>query len=158
MQMMPPHMMGAPPGQSGPPKPLFPSAVPTSTASSPGNPVVGADFKPITSGGVVVSKPTFPAYSNATISAPPTTNPSTSSEANKIPMIATTGAASKIIHPAEDISLEEIRARLPKYQKTIPVKREEETESTSSHSTEVSLYFICFLIKKTKCIFFNNFN
>lgn len=138
--MMPPHMMGGPPGQ-GPPKPLFPSAVPTSSASSPGTPVVGADFKPITSGVVSTSKATFPAYSSATISAPPTTNPSTSSEgAPKVQMIATTGAASKIIHPAEDISLEEIRARLPKYQKTIPVKREEEIEAISSHSTEVSIF------------------
>lgn len=138
--MMPPHMMGGPPGQ-GPPKPLFPSAVPTSSASSPGTPVVGADFKPITAGVVSASKATFPAYSSATISAPPTTNPSTSTEgAPKVQMIATTGAASKIIHPAEDISLEEIRARLPKYQKTIPVKREEESESTSSHSNEVSIF------------------
>lgn len=143
MTMMPPHMMGAPPGQGVPPKPLFPSAVPTSAASSPGTPIVGADFKPITSGNVVVSKATFPAYSSATISAPPTTNPSASGDANKIPMIATTGAASKIIHPAEDISLEEIRARLPKYQKTIPAKREDESESSSSHSQDVRLHFTC---------------
>lgn len=47
MQMMPPHMQAMMQGQ-GPPKPLFPSAIPT---SSPGGaPVVGADFKPIASG------------------------------------------------------------------------------------------------------------
>lgn len=45
MPMMPPHMMMQ--SQGGPAKPLFPSAIPT---SSPGAPVVGADFKPISSG------------------------------------------------------------------------------------------------------------
>lgn len=45
MSMMPPHMMMQ--NQGGPAKPLFPSAVP---ASSPGATIVGADFKPITSG------------------------------------------------------------------------------------------------------------
>lgn len=44
MSMLPPHMAMM---SGGPPKPLFPSAVPT---SSPGAPVVGADFKPINSG------------------------------------------------------------------------------------------------------------
>lgn len=44
--MMPPHMAMMQ-GQGGPAKPLFPSAVP---ASSPGATIVGADFKPITSG------------------------------------------------------------------------------------------------------------
>lgn len=34
-------------------------------------------------------------------------------------MIATTGTTSKILHPPEDISLEELRARKPKYNKKI---------------------------------------
>lgn len=34
-------------------------------------------------------------------------------------MIATTGTTSKIMHPPEDISLEELRARKPKYNKKI---------------------------------------
>lgn len=143
--MMPPHMMGAPPGQAGPPKPLFPSAVPTSASASPGAPVVGADFKPISTGTGAMSKATFPAYSSATISAPPTTNTGAPSEGNKVSMIATTGAASKIIHPAEDISLEEIRARLPKYQRTIPAKREDDAETATSHAVEVN---ICPLFRK----------
>jgi hypothetical protein len=46
MQMMPPHMAMMQ-GQGGPAKPLFPSAIPT---SSPGASIVGADFKPISSG------------------------------------------------------------------------------------------------------------
>lgn len=48
--MMAQHMMMQ--GQPGPPKPLFPSAVPS---SSPGAAVVGADFKPISSGNLNIA-------------------------------------------------------------------------------------------------------
>ncbi|XP_049873053.1 BUB3-interacting and GLEBS motif-containing protein ZNF207 isoform X2 [Pectinophora gossypiella] len=102
--MMPPFMQHRMmmPGM----RPLFPAAsVPTSTPS----------------------KPTFPAYSNATISAPPTTSTAAGSSdpkengdckppaANTCPLVTATGAGSKIIHPPEDVSLEEIRARSAKY-------------------------------------------
>ncbi|GAB0089920.1 BUB3-interacting and GLEBS motif-containing protein ZNF207 [Sergentomyia squamirostris] len=101
MPMMNPHMLGSAP------RPLFPSA------SHPGN--------------SMPPKPTFPAYSNATISAPPTTNtpgnintPATS-EPYKLPtnVIPTSGTTSKIMHPAEDLSLEELRARRPKYERKV---------------------------------------
>ncbi|KAK9752180.1 hypothetical protein QE152_g4387 [Popillia japonica] len=124
MPMMPPPMAMMQP-QSGAAKPLFPSAVPT---SSPGAPVVGADFKPISSG--------------ATISAPPTTNnPGSSSGSSgsdnlKVQTITTTGAASKIIHPSEDISLEEIRARQSKYAKCIPPKSSEGSSTPTSSTAE----------------------
>ncbi|XP_026734268.1 BUB3-interacting and GLEBS motif-containing protein ZNF207 isoform X1 [Trichoplusia ni] len=120
MQMMPPFMQ-APRMMMPGMRPLFPAASmpPTST-----------------------SKPTFPAYSiygslssgsntayysNATISAPPTTTtPSSSVEAkengdvkppaaNACPLVTATGAGSKIVHPPEDVSLDEIRARAPRY-------------------------------------------
>ncbi|XP_026327330.1 BUB3-interacting and GLEBS motif-containing protein ZNF207 isoform X9 [Hyposmocoma kahamanoa] len=87
-------------------RPLFPAtSVPTSTPS----------------------KPTFPAYSSATISAPPTTSSGIVSSdpkengdvkppiANSCPLVTATGAGSKIIHPPEDVSLEEIKARNAKY-------------------------------------------
>lgn len=128
VQMLPPHlaMMQA---QASPAKPLFPSAVPV---SSPGAPVVGADFKPISAG--------------ATISAPPTTNstPSGSSsstigDSNKVGTIATTGAASKIIHPTDDISLEEIRARQHRYQRTIPEREDTNTSMSSAASEQLAL-------------------
>ncbi|XP_022917009.1 BUB3-interacting and GLEBS motif-containing protein ZNF207 isoform X2 [Onthophagus taurus] len=121
MPMMPPPMMMQ--AQGGPAKPLFPSAIPT---SSPGAPIVGADFKPISSG--------------ATISAPPTTNnPSINgSDGSKVPTIATTGATSKIIHPAEDISLEEIKARQPKYARCMPSKSSEGSNTPTSSSSEFS--------------------
>lgn len=90
IQMMP-HMM---------PRPLFPSAVASSAAPQ---------------------KPTFPAY---TISAPPTVGSSnttsTSSSDNQRPIASSTANSSgtssiKIMHPPEDLSLEEIRARKQQY-------------------------------------------
>lgn len=110
MGPMPPYMTGhggmpmMPPMMGGPPRPLFPAAASAvSTVASQ-------------------AKPTFPAYSNATISAPPTTNMPGSNitgETPKSTLITTTGTTSKIIHPPEDISLEELRARRPKYCKQI---------------------------------------
>lgn len=86
-----PHMMGH--------RPLFPAAVATSASQQ---------------------KPTFPAYSNATISAPPTVGASSTStnvsDAQKPPTIPqASGTASKIIHPPEDVSLEELRSRKQQY-------------------------------------------
>lgn len=63
---------------------------------------------------------------SATISAPPTTNTASGSNttqtqdvAKSAAMIPATGTTSKIMHPPEDLSLEEIRARKPKYLKKI---------------------------------------
>jgi hypothetical protein len=95
-QMMPgipmmPHMM---------PRPIFPTAVASSAPPQ---------------------KPTFPAY---TISAPPTVGSSnttsTSSSDNQRPIASSSATQSgtqsiKIMHPAEDLSLEEIRARKQQY-------------------------------------------
>lgn len=90
-----PHMMG--------PRPLFPAAAVPQAAMRQ-------------------QKPTFPAYSNATISAPPKTNtgnPTNSStiDTQKPPTIPqqNTGTASKIMHPTNDLSLEELKARKPQY-------------------------------------------
>lgn len=127
VQMLPPHlaMMQAQASQA---KPLFPSAIPV---SSPGASIVGADFKPISAG--------------ATISAPPTTNStpsgsnSNTGDSSKVGTIATTGAASKIIHPSEDISLEEIRARQSRYQKTIHEKEDTSASMSASASEQLAL-------------------
>uniref|UniRef100_A0A672ZUY5 BUB3-interacting and GLEBS motif-containing protein ZNF207-like n=1 Tax=Sphaeramia orbicularis TaxID=375764 RepID=A0A672ZUY5_9TELE len=71
------------------------------------------------------SKPTFPAYTQAsaavsspnggssTVSKPPSTVTS------KPATLTTSSATSKLIHPDEDISLEELRAQLPRYQCSI---------------------------------------
>lgn len=82
----------------------------------------------------------------ATISAPPTTNNaisggSVTGEGSKVATIVTTGAASKIIHPAEDISLEEIRARQPKYARSIPSRNDETASNQSSSASDVSINF-----------------
>lgn len=113
MPHMIPHMMGH--------RPLFPSAVATSASQQ---------------------KPTFPAYSNATISAPPTvsaTSTSTNvSETQKPPTIPQTAStASKIIHPPEDISLEELRARKQQY-KLNKLSASSPQSSASSTPTSVA--------------------
>nr|CAG4641057.1 EOG090X0A5X [Eulimnadia texana] len=83
--------------------PLFPSAVPTSGVS----------------GGTVVTKPAFPAYSGgagATIVGESTVPKKAN---NVVPnTITPQGMASRIVHPQEDLSLEELRARQPRYQKS----------------------------------------
>lgn len=77
-------------------------------------------------------------YIAATISAPPTTNTPSTSDTSKGNTIATTGASSKIIHPSEDISLEEIRSRQPRYAKSIPTTRENSPSNSSNAASEVS--------------------
>lgn len=92
---MMPHLMG--------PRPLFPAVPSTAIAQQ---------------------KPTFPAYSNATISAPPKTNTGGSTSTSTTPVDTqkpptipqqNTGTASKIMHPSNDLSLEELKARKPQY-------------------------------------------
>lgn len=108
--MVPPGMPMMPPMMGGHhPRPLFPAAASTTTISA--NPAI--------------NKATFPAYSSATISAPPTTNTANAANAaagdasKSSTVIPATGTTSKIVHPPEDLSLEEIRARKPQYQKKI---------------------------------------
>lgn len=108
---MPGMPMGGPPGMPPmtgssvmpPNKPLFPSAVASSSAamssasSSPGQ-----------------AKPTFPAAAAVT-----STSVSSSATITGAPVIkkpeSSSGLTSKLMHPDEDISLEEKRATLPKY-------------------------------------------
>uniref|UniRef100_A0A8D3AMH7 Zinc finger protein 207 n=1 Tax=Scophthalmus maximus TaxID=52904 RepID=A0A8D3AMH7_SCOMX len=104
--------VSAPAAQPDVTKPLFPSAgqgpptLPPSTSSD-------------------LSKPTFPAYTQATASlASPNTGNSTVSKppstmTSKPATLTTSSATSKLIHPDEDISLEELRAQLPRYQRSI---------------------------------------
>lgn len=108
---MPPP--GAPPGATPPNtqppnKPLFPSAVQQTTAGS-------SQIGPV--------KPAFPAYSQANGQSTPNTQasntpsgPPDKGETKKPALITTVSANSRIIHPEEDISLEEKRAGMPRYQ------------------------------------------
>lgn len=132
MPMMP-HMM--------PPRPMFPSAMATTSAAAAAAAVHHQQQQHAAA--MAHQKPTFPAYSNATISAPPTTNnagvgggaasnaapvaPPDPHNQGRLPNAAnaagnTAGGgvvaavSTKIMHPAEDASLEELRSRLPKYQ------------------------------------------
>lgn len=123
--LMPPQPAppAQPPTTQAPAKPLFPAAqaVATSTTTT------------------AASKPTFPAYSTSspsttasstptssttttettsTPSTPPTTKAVVSAppDIKKPALVVPAGASSKIVHPEEDISLEEKRMRLPQYQ------------------------------------------
>ncbi|KAF6721529.1 BUB3-interacting and GLEBS motif-containing protein ZNF207 [Oryzias melastigma] len=96
-------------------KPLFPSAGQSqqTVSGSPHTPPSTTSDPP---------KPTFPAYTQSsagvaspnadtsTVSKPPSTVTS------KAATLTTTSATSKLIHPDEDLSLEELRAQLPRYQ------------------------------------------
>ncbi|KAM9296950.1 BUB3-interacting and GLEBS motif-containing protein ZNF207 isoform 1-T1 [Gastrophryne carolinensis] len=106
------------------PKPLFPSA--GQAAAAVAGPV-GTDFKPLSNAPVTSSeipKPTFPAYTQSSMSTTSTTNSTAAKPAasitSKPATLTTTSATSKLIHPDEDISLEEKRAQLPKYQRNLP--------------------------------------
>lgn len=87
--------------------------------------------------------PSASSFTGATISAPPTTNQasvSSTPSGDKVPLITNTGTSSKIIHPAEDISLEEIRARRLKYTKvTAPKPEEQHVPTSSAAATNVSI-------------------
>jgi len=98
-QAGPVQYTGQPTGPNGQPAPrlLFPSAQPGPSPSPQG------------------AKPTFPAYSGASSSGEGSAPAAASSADKKPQLIATTGSSSKIIHPPEDISLEEMRAEMAKY-------------------------------------------
>uniref|UniRef100_A0A7M4E012 Zinc finger protein 207 n=1 Tax=Crocodylus porosus TaxID=8502 RepID=A0A7M4E012_CROPO len=105
-------------------KALFPSTA-QAQAAVPGP--VGTDFKPLNTTPATTTeppKPTFPAYTQSTTSTTSTTNSTAAKPATSITSkpatLTTTSATSKLIHPDEDISLEERRAQLPKYQRNLP--------------------------------------
>lgn len=105
MPGLPPGMQPPVSGASMPQRPLFPAVVSTATSSASNSTPLGTDFKPITSiagGSIGPIKPTFPAYSG---SSDHTATNHISGSDQKVNLIATTGAASKIIHPPEDLSL-----------------------------------------------------
>jgi len=90
---------GFPYGMQGPPATY--SGQPTGPNGQPVRPM----FPSAAAGAAAAAqggKPTFPAYGNG-------------QEQKKPALIATTSASTKIIHPPEDISLEEHRANMPKY-------------------------------------------
>ncbi|RWS08384.1 BUB3-interacting and GLEBS motif-containing protein ZNF207-like protein [Dinothrombium tinctorium] len=105
----PPSSIGAVPN-----KPLFPSVSGASTSGT-NTAVVGSDFKPLAFGA-------SSSASTATLSAPAVISKPAST-------IATAGATSKIVHPEEDISLEELRARQIKYKS---IKSQATTQSQMS--------------------------
>ncbi|ODN00452.1 hypothetical protein Ocin01_06227 [Orchesella cincta] len=109
-------------------RPLFPSAaaVVSTAAGAPPitNATISAGFKPAgqmpPTTAAAAPRPTFPAYGGHSANSPSLSNSVSGMKDSKpstplAPLVTTPGAGSKIIHPPEDISLEQIRARLPKY-------------------------------------------
>ncbi|XP_004071536.1 BUB3-interacting and GLEBS motif-containing protein ZNF207 [Oryzias latipes] len=102
-------------------KPLFPSAGQSqqTVSGSPHTPPSTTSHTP---------KPTFPAYtqSSAAVASPnadsSTVSKPPSAVTSKAATLTTTSATSKLIHPDEDLSLEELRAQLPRYQCSIRQK------------------------------------
>ncbi|XP_054463256.1 BUB3-interacting and GLEBS motif-containing protein ZNF207-like isoform X2 [Anoplopoma fimbria] len=107
----------APSAQPAVTKPLFPIAGQSQQSGSPHPPSCTSSDP---------SKPTFPAYTQATGAvASPTAGSSTVSKppstvTSKPATLTTSSATSKLIHPDEDISLEEFRSQLPRYQRSVP--------------------------------------
>ncbi|XP_002165881.1 BUB3-interacting and GLEBS motif-containing protein ZNF207 isoform X1 [Hydra vulgaris] len=93
---------GPPPGVPGPPRQLFPAAATAAEMENKSSGPVGADFKPLNSPQGVSSVSS--SHSSYRYIKPP---------ANTIPLVS---ANSRIIHPDEDSSLEEIKSQLPAYQ------------------------------------------
>ncbi|XP_056143869.1 BUB3-interacting and GLEBS motif-containing protein ZNF207-like isoform X1 [Lampris incognitus] len=109
----------APSSQPAVTKPLFPSAGQSQqTVSGTPHPTPSTSSDP--------AKPTFPAYTQATVSvASPNASSTTVSKppstvTSKPATLTISSATSKLIHPDEDISLEELRAQLPRYQRNVP--------------------------------------
>ncbi|KAM9386279.1 BUB3-interacting and GLEBS motif-containing protein ZNF207-like [Pholidichthys leucotaenia] len=107
-------------------KPLFPSEA--QAQQNPSGPA--AETSHSTAAASDPPKATFPAYTQPSVSSSSSTsssNPSSSTVAkppatatSKPATLTTTSAASKLIHPDEDISLEEMKAQLPRYSRLIP--------------------------------------
>jgi hypothetical protein len=116
---MPPGARMPPPGMQAPPptRPLFPSAGPSTQPPLSSHSVPGSS----------VPRSTFPAYQNT----PPASSSSVAVAPPPLPTlpdvplrpvvkVAPVGANSKLVHPEDDISMEELRSRLPKYREAKP--------------------------------------
>ncbi|KAI8492655.1 hypothetical protein Bbelb_296960 [Branchiostoma belcheri] len=124
--------------QQPPAKPLFPAAAPTTTSTTG---PVGADFKPLNAPSNIGPQKLPPAVSTAAppaMSAPP--NPAQKATVSAAPSISkpstsggSTGGSTKLMHPEpEDVSLEERRAQMPKYNRQMPPVSVHAPASTSA--------------------------
>ncbi|RMX57872.1 hypothetical protein pdam_00022837 [Pocillopora damicornis] len=100
-------------------KPLFPAAqnVNGAAKSSASSGPVGADFKPLLSTATATSYQSPPVTSTGKPVVPP---PTSAPVVTKPATIVAPGATSRLVHPDEDISLEERRASHPKYAPKTP--------------------------------------
>lgn len=122
MGMMGPGGPGMPPSMPAPHlqnKPLFPSAA---AIASTTNQASNSDTKSTSTASIGPIKPTFPAYSSSSSHNSGSSTAPTNPEPSKVNLISAVGGSSKIVHPPEDISLEEYLAKQPKYIGSVPSK------------------------------------
>lgn len=117
-QQAPVQYTGQPTGPGGQQQPrmLFPSA---EAAAGPSRPEDQQTSQ--------TDKPTFPAYGGE----------EEEGEKKKPALIATTGSSSKIMHPPEDISLEERRAEMAKYQENEGVDQNQHLHQQLAHQQQM---------------------
>ncbi|RDD36963.1 BUB3-interacting and GLEBS motif-containing protein ZNF207 [Trichoplax sp. H2] len=130
---MPPPIR-APPvsaaNNSAPPsRPLFPSASQVSSSTTISSGPVGADFKPISNSKTFEAKPVLN-DSKGSVPPPAETTPITTPKISTT--ISSVGATSKLVHPEEDISLEERRAA--KYKTKIAQAAQPQFPTNSVHA------------------------
>jgi hypothetical protein len=129
--MMPPMGMGGRPNIPMPPMPQPPSAAPSFSNH-------GSDAEePSSSGqGTGPAHVTFPAYS-APLPDPNEQNNAPGSHVPPVaavPIVPATGTGTKIMHPDSDISLEELRSMLPKYQQRRSAPQNSDYEGNSGYN------------------------
>lgn len=114
--------MAALPGQQWPVRPLFPAAAAIQAQAGARPP------QPISASTEGTSSPA---------STPGAASASASSGTPPISMVPSAGASMKLIHPAEDISLEEKRAQLPQYKRQTAVGSSGQTASIAATNSSV---------------------
>ncbi|XP_035696179.1 BUB3-interacting and GLEBS motif-containing protein ZNF207-like isoform X2 [Branchiostoma floridae] len=125
--------------QQPPAKPLFPAAAPTTTSTTG---PVGADFKPLNAPSNIGPQKLPPTTTAAPLStsAPPNPTQTRQATVSAAPSISkpstsggSTGGSTKLMHPEpEDVSLEERRAQMPKYNRQMPPVSVHAPASTSA--------------------------
>jgi len=121
---------GQPTGPGGgQPRMLFPSADPAAAAAAAVAAGAAAGASTSRQPEQPSEKPTFPAYGGQH-------GEGEDEEKKKPALIATTGASSKIIHPQEDISLEERRAEMPKYKAGEGLEQSQQLQQQIAHQQQ----------------------
>lgn len=138
---MPPHISGGFPG--APPAVSVPNSLLGSGPSGNAPPnVITTSSAPSAPPAAATAKPLFPSLagtSNLSTAAPPNATPASNSSSSQVKIVTIIGN-SRIIHPEDDLSLEELRTRLPRYKhlnlETAPVPAVAKAPPASNGATQ----------------------